>query len=90
LISPELHLSVDQVFSLATQSFLVHMHRFSSSEPVTFQAFIYLIHVKAFLMDDCLLHCVNFTGHLAAPLFAHIFCNYMGLPVLYANGKGKT
>ncbi|CAA0374998.1 unnamed protein product [Arabidopsis thaliana] len=28
------------------------------------------------------------TGHLAAPLFAHIFCNYMGLPVLYANGKG--
>lgn len=30
LIIPEL----DQVFSLATQSFLVHMHRFSSSEPV--------------------------------------------------------
>ncbi|CAL9235736.1 unnamed protein product [Arabidopsis halleri] len=28
------------------------------------------------------------TGHLAAPLFAHIFCNYMGLPVLYAQGKG--
>ncbi|XP_010505162.1 PREDICTED: CAAX prenyl protease 2 [Camelina sativa] len=28
------------------------------------------------------------TGHLVAPLFAHIFCNYMGLPVLYARGKG--
>ncbi|ESQ52255.1 hypothetical protein EUTSA_v10016950mg [Eutrema salsugineum] len=28
------------------------------------------------------------TGHLAAPLFAHIFCNYMGLPMLYAQGKG--
>ncbi|KAG7573812.1 CAAX prenyl protease 2 [Arabidopsis suecica] len=28
------------------------------------------------------------TGHLAAPLFAHIFCNYMGLPVLFAQGKG--
>ncbi|CAA7060872.1 unnamed protein product [Microthlaspi erraticum] len=28
------------------------------------------------------------TGHLAAPLFAHVFCNYMGLPALYARGKG--
>ncbi|KAJ0262149.1 CAAX prenyl protease 2 [Hirschfeldia incana] len=29
------------------------------------------------------------TGHLAAPLFAHIFCNYMGLPVLlHSRGKG--
>ncbi|XP_013625854.1 PREDICTED: CAAX prenyl protease 2 [Brassica oleracea var. oleracea] len=29
------------------------------------------------------------TGHLAAPLFAHIFCNYMGLPVLlHPRGKG--
>ncbi|KAL1224327.1 CAAX prenyl protease 2 [Cardamine amara subsp. amara] len=28
------------------------------------------------------------TGHITAPLFAHIFCNYMGLPVPYARGKG--
>ncbi|KAJ4868508.1 CAAX prenyl protease 2 [Raphanus sativus] len=29
------------------------------------------------------------TGHLAAPLFAHIFCNYMGLPVvIHSRGKG--
>ncbi|KFK36523.1 hypothetical protein AALP_AA4G135300 [Arabis alpina] len=28
------------------------------------------------------------TGHITAPLFAHIFCNYMGLPELYARGKG--
>ncbi|CAH2059102.1 unnamed protein product [Thlaspi arvense] len=27
------------------------------------------------------------TGHLTAPLLAHIFCNYMGLPLLYARGK---
>ncbi|KAK9196778.1 hypothetical protein WN943_004909 [Citrus x changshan-huyou] len=28
------------------------------------------------------------TGHLAAPLIAHIFCNYMGLPVLFARNRG--
>ncbi|VVB02320.1 unnamed protein product [Arabis nemorensis] len=28
------------------------------------------------------------TGHITAPLFAHIFCNYMGLPELHARGKG--
>ncbi|CAN8285021.1 unnamed protein product [Cochlearia groenlandica] len=28
------------------------------------------------------------TGHLTAPLFAHMFCNYMGLPMFYARGKG--
>ncbi|KAL0710785.1 hypothetical protein Bca4012_017763 [Brassica carinata] len=29
------------------------------------------------------------TGHLAAPLFAHIFCNYMGLPVvIHSRRKG--
>ncbi|KAJ9184459.1 hypothetical protein P3X46_004184 [Hevea brasiliensis] len=28
------------------------------------------------------------TGHLLAPLVAHIFCNFMGLPVLFARSKG--
>ncbi|KAH9738282.1 CAAX prenyl protease 2 [Citrus sinensis] len=28
------------------------------------------------------------TGHLAAPLIAHIFCNYMGLPVVFARNRG--
>ncbi|CAN1820797.1 CAAX prenyl protease 2 [Linum perenne] len=28
------------------------------------------------------------TGHLIAPLLAHIFCNYMGLPVFFARKKG--
>ncbi|CAN1820796.1 CAAX prenyl protease 2 [Linum perenne] len=27
-------------------------------------------------------------GHLIAPLLAHIFCNYMGLPVFFARKKG--
>ncbi|MBA0693021.1 hypothetical protein Goari_010537 [Gossypium aridum] len=28
------------------------------------------------------------TGNIAAPLVAHAFCNYMGLPVLFVHGKG--
>lgn len=28
------------------------------------------------------------TGHLVAPLVAHIVCNYMGLPALYSGRKG--
>ncbi|XP_034224555.1 CAAX prenyl protease 2 isoform X2 [Prunus dulcis] len=28
------------------------------------------------------------TGHFLAPLVAHAFCNFMGLPVLVARGKG--
>ncbi|KAF8042900.1 hypothetical protein BT93_A1279 [Corymbia citriodora subsp. variegata] len=28
------------------------------------------------------------TGHLLAPLVAHIFCNYMGLPLLFSRRKG--
>ncbi|KAH7855619.1 hypothetical protein Vadar_026795 [Vaccinium darrowii] len=28
------------------------------------------------------------TGHLVAPLVAHIFCNFMGLPVLYSPRNG--
>ncbi|KAJ4705192.1 CAAX prenyl protease 2 [Melia azedarach] len=28
------------------------------------------------------------TGHLVAPLVAHAFCNYMGLPVLFARRRG--
>ncbi|KAL3754140.1 hypothetical protein ACJRO7_001398 [Eucalyptus globulus] len=28
------------------------------------------------------------TGHLLAPLVAHIFCNFMGLPVLFSRRKG--
>ncbi|KAF3441680.1 hypothetical protein FNV43_RR15595 [Rhamnella rubrinervis] len=28
------------------------------------------------------------TGHLLAPLVAHIFCNFMGLPVLFSSSKG--
>uniref|UniRef100_A0A2C9VAD2 intramembrane prenyl-peptidase Rce1 n=2 Tax=Manihot esculenta TaxID=3983 RepID=A0A2C9VAD2_MANES len=28
------------------------------------------------------------TGHLLAPLVAHVFCNFMGLPVLFARSKG--
>ncbi|XP_024024782.1 CAAX prenyl protease 2 [Morus notabilis] len=28
------------------------------------------------------------TGHLLAPLVAHICCNYMGLPVLFSRSKG--
>ncbi|XP_057422931.1 CAAX prenyl protease 2 isoform X2 [Lotus japonicus] len=28
------------------------------------------------------------TGHLAAPLVAHIYCNFMGLPVLYSERSG--
>ncbi|KAI5395928.1 hypothetical protein KIW84_062211 [Lathyrus oleraceus] len=28
------------------------------------------------------------TGHLAAPIVAHIFCNFMGLPVLYSPRSG--
>lgn len=27
-------------------------------------------------------------GHLIAPLVAHIVCNFMGLPVVYAQRKG--
>ncbi|XP_042484371.1 CAAX prenyl protease 2-like [Macadamia integrifolia] len=30
------------------------------------------------------------TGHLLAPIVAHIFCNMMGLPVLSARNKGLT
>lgn len=32
------------------------------------------------------LYCV--AGHLLAPLVAHIFCNFMGLPVLFSRRKG--
>ncbi|KAK8553941.1 hypothetical protein V6N12_030920 [Hibiscus sabdariffa] len=28
------------------------------------------------------------TGNLACPLVAHVFCNYMGLPVLFVQRKG--
>ncbi|MBA0809478.1 hypothetical protein Gohar_025127 [Gossypium harknessii] len=28
------------------------------------------------------------TGNIVAPLVAHAFCNYMGLPVLFVHGKG--
>ncbi|KAK2401024.1 CAAX prenyl protease [Trifolium repens] len=28
------------------------------------------------------------TGHLAAPLVAHVYCNFMGLPVLYSQRSG--
>ncbi|XP_010530508.1 PREDICTED: CAAX prenyl protease 2 isoform X2 [Tarenaya hassleriana] len=28
------------------------------------------------------------TGHFVSPLVAHIFCNYMGLPVFFARGNG--
>ncbi|KAI3471949.1 hypothetical protein Pfo_028637 [Paulownia fortunei] len=28
------------------------------------------------------------TGHLTAPLVAHIFCNFMGLPVIYSRRSG--
>ncbi|GLT89969.1 hypothetical protein SLE2022_079240 [Rubroshorea leprosula] len=28
------------------------------------------------------------TGHLVSPLAAHIFCNYMGLPVIFVQSKG--
>ncbi|GAB4833394.1 hypothetical protein Ancab_031637 [Ancistrocladus abbreviatus] len=28
------------------------------------------------------------TGHLIAPLFAHMFCNFMGLPVIYSQRRG--
>ncbi|RZB81183.1 CAAX prenyl protease 2 [Glycine soja] len=28
------------------------------------------------------------TGHLIAPLVAHIYCNFMGLPVLYSQRSG--
>ncbi|CAN0879519.1 CAAX prenyl protease 2 [Linum grandiflorum] len=28
------------------------------------------------------------TGHLIAPLLAHVFCNYMGLPVFFARKNG--
>ncbi|KAK4772931.1 hypothetical protein SAY87_027950 [Trapa incisa] len=28
------------------------------------------------------------TGHLLSPLVAHIFCNYMGLPVVFSRKKG--
>lgn len=28
------------------------------------------------------------TGHLTAPLIAHIFCNFMGLPVIVSRGSG--
>lgn len=30
------------------------------------------------------------TGHIVAPIVAHIFCNFMGLPVLFARGKGMV
>ncbi|XP_038701469.1 CAAX prenyl protease 2-like isoform X2 [Tripterygium wilfordii] len=30
------------------------------------------------------------TGHIVAPLVAHIFCNFMGLPVLFAQKKGMV
>ncbi|XP_059646705.1 CAAX prenyl protease 2 [Cornus florida] len=30
------------------------------------------------------------TGHLIAPLVAHIFCNIMGLPVMYSQRKGMV
>ncbi|KAB1223588.1 CAAX prenyl protease 2 [Morella rubra] len=30
------------------------------------------------------------TGHLLAPLVAHIFCNFMGLPVLFSRRKGMV
>jgi hypothetical protein len=29
-------------------------------------------------------------GHLIAPLAAHVICNFMGLPAVYANRKGTT
>ncbi|KAL0555349.1 hypothetical protein IC582_009293 [Cucumis melo] len=28
------------------------------------------------------------TGHLLAPLVAHVFCNFMGLPALFSRGRG--
>ncbi|KAI4370180.1 hypothetical protein MLD38_018554 [Melastoma candidum] len=28
------------------------------------------------------------TGHILAPLVAHVFCNYMGLPVLFSRRRG--
>ena len=27
-------------------------------------------------------------GHLLAPLVAHVFCNFMGLPVLFSGRRG--
>ncbi|KAL3628218.1 hypothetical protein CASFOL_027264 [Castilleja foliolosa] len=30
------------------------------------------------------------TGHLAAPLIAHIFCNFMGLPVIFSRRSGDS
>ncbi|KAG8376699.1 hypothetical protein BUALT_Bualt09G0091100 [Buddleja alternifolia] len=30
------------------------------------------------------------TGHLTAPLIAHIFCNFMGLPALYSRRSGMV
>ncbi|KAK9289812.1 hypothetical protein L1049_007972 [Liquidambar formosana] len=30
------------------------------------------------------------TGHLVAPLIAHIFCNFMGLPVLFSRRSGMV
>ncbi|MBA0596727.1 hypothetical protein Gorai_013536 [Gossypium raimondii] len=30
------------------------------------------------------------TGNIVAPLVAHAFCNYMGLPVLFVHGKGPV
>ncbi|KAL3628299.1 hypothetical protein CASFOL_027345 [Castilleja foliolosa] len=30
------------------------------------------------------------TGHLAAPLVAHIFCNFMGLPVIFSRRSGDS
>ncbi|KAL6574987.1 hypothetical protein OROMI_012272 [Orobanche minor] len=30
------------------------------------------------------------TGHLTAPLVAHIFCNFMGLPVIFSRRSGES
>ncbi|KAJ0028408.1 hypothetical protein Pint_35945 [Pistacia integerrima] len=29
-----------------------------------------------------------FAGHLVAPLIAHVFCNFMGLPMMVARRRG--
>jgi len=32
--------------------------------------------------------CLYFAGNLAAPLVAHVYCNFMGLPALYSQRSG--
>lgn len=36
-------------------------------------------------LSDC---CILVSGHLLAPLVAHTFCNFMGLPVLFSRRSG--